>query len=92
MFRLHPMPINYVTELAHPGVEAIGESSGNAKQRGFVLVRAGGLFPQLQCCFWGPQELGGMGWLHLCGAEKRLLACTCGDALPSFTPSLLQRL
>lgn len=60
MFLLQPVPINYVIELAHPGVEAIA-SSGNAKQRGFALVRAGGLFPQLLLLLLGAPRAGGNG-------------------------------
>lgn len=52
--------INYVTELTHPGVEAIA-SSGNVKQRGFVSVRAGGLFPQLLLLLLGAPGAGGNG-------------------------------
>lgn len=60
MFLLQLVLINYVIELAHPGVEAIA-SSGRTKQRGFVLVRAGGLFPQLLLLLLGAPGAGGNG-------------------------------
>lgn len=61
---LQPVPISDITDLADPeaknpeGLEAIA-SSGIAKQRGFVLVRAGGLFSQLLLLPLGTLRAGG---------------------------------